>query len=231
VSNLSAWNAGWKRLLAGRLYGGVRGPLSAGNVAEFKEGIRVAGDAAFLLFREEDATSSAAERKSILINFGTHFGYDKEEESRSAVCEFVAASIEQGADVRFMPCHWVDVDLGLELQQSYPSITLLDIPRTYAEACTHFRKAAFAIGERLHFTAMAVMSGCPFLSVNYATKHQDMLSSVGLFGSGVMPKELSAAKIQAAFEARGSFDWDSVFHRIAELKWYQEKEAAAFSAL
>ncbi len=231
VQRMAVWNPGWKRLLGEKFYGGVRGPVSAGNASECKEGIRIAGDAAFFLFGAERPRGDETGRKTVLINCGTHSRFDGQRESRSAIEEFATAAIKMGAEVQFLPCHFVDVDLGREIQRRHPAITLLDIPKGYSEAHEHFRKAVFAVGERLHFTAMAILSGCPLLSINYAAKHEDMLSSVGLSSSGVSPEELSAERIQEAFDARGTFDWDRVFSRINELKMFQQKEAIEFRTL
>ena len=78
---------------------------------------------------------------------------------------------------------------------------------------------------------MAMLTGCPFLSVNYAPKHEDLLSSVDLSGAGAVPKQLTFAAIQAAYEARESFDRDAAFQRIAGFKTIQIQERNAFQGL
>ncbi len=130
-----------------------------------------------------------------------------------------------------MPCYADDIPLGRALQLRYPAVKMLDVPVTYADAEKHFRTAAFAIGERLHFTAMAMLTGCPFLSVNYAPKHEDLLSSVDLSSAGAVPKQLTFAAIQAAFEARETFGVDALFQRIAEFKAIQRNELAALQSI
>lgn len=225
------WNSGWCEVMERRVWGGVRGPLSVRNAAEFEEKLHVVGDAAFSLFRSELVSESEVKGSTVLINLGAHYPFDDLATSRSAVERFVAEVIMRGFEVKFLPCHWIDIGLGRELAKRHPAIEILSIPKSCAEAERHFRSSAFAVGERLHFTVMAMLARCPFFSVNYAEKHQDLLASVGLWGAGCAPRDVSAEGIRATFEARERFDWANAFERMDQFQESQREEARAFLGL
>jgi hypothetical protein len=185
LHKMAKWNTGWKPLLKGKIYGGIRGPLSVAIMSEFRQDIKIAGDAAFILHGEEDKRNNETERKTVLINCGAHDDFDKIRDSRAALDKFVTNLCNSGADVQFLPCFSGDIELGLELKRQNPSLTVLDIPMT----------------------------------------------SVGLADAGVLPSQVSTDKIQAAFDARGTFDWPSVFSRFDEYKAFQTSEMAAFKTI
>ncbi len=222
------WDSGWGEVLKQRIWGGVRGPLSMCNAKEFGEKLHLVGDAAFLLFRRPDLPESAVRGNTVLINLGTHLPFDNQTASRNAVEQFVAGVIAQGFEVKFLPFHGNDLKLGHELAKRHASIAVLSIPKSYEEAERHFRNCVFALGERLHFAVMAILTRCPFFSVKYAEKHDDILTSVGLQGAGCTPREVTVARIRAAFEARACFDWADAFERIEQFQERQREEARAF---
>jgi polysaccharide pyruvyl transferase WcaK-like protein len=220
------WTAAWEKLLKAKISGGVRGPQSIVNISAVKPDTKIVGDAAFALFDAEAANENGAERKTVLINLGTHDRFEGIDESRGAMETFVDSLCKAGTQVHFMPCYADDISLGRALQQRYPAVKMLHVPVTYNDAEKHFRSAAFAIGERLHFTAMAMLTGCPFLSVNYAPKHEDLLSSIDLSSAGAVPKHLTADAIQSAYESRRSFDRATAFRHIDDFKAIQRSELA-----
>ncbi len=224
----NTWNSGWCEVMERRVWGGVRGPLSVRNAVEFGEKLRVVGDAAFSLFRRELVSDKGVKGNTVLINLGTHYPFDGLATSRSAVERFVAEVIGQGFEVKFLPCHGIDISLGGELAKRHSAIEVLSIPKSYEEAERHFRGSAFAVGERLHFTVMAMLARCPFFSVNYEEKHEDALASVGLSGAGCAPRDVSAEGIRTAFETRARFDWANALERMEQLGERQREEARAF---
>ena len=224
---------GWERMLGGKVFGGVRGPLSVQNLSPIYSGLRIAGDAAFAMWgprdrQNEDRRKGVKARPIVLINSGAHASYGGEDNTRGALQKFMETLYGLPVDVHFLPFHSIDIGIGLELKQIFPALTVLQVPATYREAKRYFQDATFAVGERLHFTVMAILNGCPFLSINYGEKHEDLLASLGLSQAGISPSEISADKITSAFEKRNSFDWSPVFQRIAELKAFQENQAADF---
>ncbi len=228
IQKQPAWNNAWKTYLSGKIFGGVRGPLSVGNMSGFREDVNITGDAAFAMFEMATAVCANKESRTVLVNCGAHDPFPYMDQSRQAIEEFVGSLLQSGYQVQFMPCHSVDVELGEALRRRHPAVVLLEIPKVYDEALEHFRKAAFAVGERLHFTAMGILTGCPFLSVNYSAKHDDLLASVELAKAGAAPADVTLRKIQSAFEQRQEFDWVNVFRLIDKYKKFQLSERAAF---
>jgi hypothetical protein len=72
------------------------------------------------------------------------------------------------------------------------------------------------------------MSRCPFLSINYGDKHEDLLASICLSAAGVRPEEVSGEYIASALERGSTFDWPAMSRRVGEFKAFQESQAAAF---
>jgi len=230
IKKQNIWHNTWKRLIKGRIFGGVRGPKSIENMAGFKDDAIAVGDAAFAMFHRVSVPADRQTQKTILINCGAHDGFDGVEESRSGIEGFVAKALNDGYTVQFMPCHKFDVELALDIQKRLPAVELLPVPKLYSEALAYFRNATFAVGERLHFTAMGMLTGCPFLSINYSAKHEDLLSSVGLSAVGIAPIHVSAQAIQAAFDRRASFDWETVFAGLEAFQQIQRRERDSFRA-
>ncbi len=224
----STWNNTWKDFLDNKVYGGVRGPLSIENLSSIKRDFLIAGDAAFALFKPQTVRQPRDDQKTVLINGGAHDPFPGMEKSRESIEQFASGLLQTGFEVHFMPCHEIDLEWGRELQQRHPQIKLLPVPLGFDAAQKLFREATFAVGERLHFTAMAILTGCPFLSVNYSTKHDDLLASVELAQAGIAPTQITPSSIQSIFADRGSFDWDRVFHHIESYKAFQTAEMKAF---
>jgi polysaccharide pyruvyl transferase WcaK-like protein len=219
----------WTRILTGSVYGGVRGPQSVANLVSLQRALPIVGDAAFFMFEAKRTSSRSRDHsRKILINLGTHSEYDGKENAIRAMREFIDAQVRNDFDVVFLPFHEIDVVLGRELQASFPMIKMLDIPETYETALLHFEDAIFAVGERLHFIVMAILATCPFLSLNYAEKHKDLLLSLDLVLSGIAPNSVTSTVIHEHFENKELFDWDALSNRIQLLKGIQKKEADAF---
>jgi hypothetical protein len=75
---------------------------------------------------------------------------------------------------------------------------------------------------------MSILMGCPFLSVNYAAKHFDLLASLDLTDAGTAPDLLDLDLMVRLFSNRKHFDWSAINDRIRRLKASQEQEAYAF---
>jgi hypothetical protein len=221
---------GWKRILDGQFFGGVRGPLSVKNLSAIHQDAPVAGDAAFALRNTSLDPEPQSKRDSILINCGSHNSYAGEDHARNAIKSFIAEVYRKGVAVDFLPLHSIDLTIAEVLKRQFPTIRILGIPGSFEEASRHFRRARFAVGERLHFTAISIMSGCPFLSINYSDKHEDLLASLRLSAAGIRPEEVSGEHIVSVFERAPTFDWSAVSRRVGEFKTFQESQAAAFIA-
>lgn len=217
------YNKGWEKIFGGNVFGGVRGPLSQGHLEEISINMKVVGDAALNMF-ECSNSNKKRDEKNVLINLGTHLSYIGEEASREELEKFVKTLIQSNFNVQFLPFHTIDVQLGLQLKRKYPQITLLNIPNKYCDALHHFQNAVFAVGERLHFTVMALLAECPFLSVNYARKHEDFLASMNLSQTGITPATISYDAIFSAFENQQIFDWNSLKNHVNNLKKIQQDE-------
>ena len=220
----------WKMMLDNRVYGGVRGPMSLENVAAVKTGMKIGGDAAFAMFSMQKFVNRK-DNKNVLINLGTHRTYEGQDFFRKEFNDFIASLIKDGYNIQYLPFHEVDLELGNTLKETFPEITLLKQPVGYNECADLFANCAFAIGERLHFTVMAIMTRSPFVSLNYHKKHEDLLLSLSLQESGLHPSAASSEKMTAAFKARDAFNWDATENQIKAYKKFQFDEAAEFIAV
>jgi hypothetical protein len=214
-------------MLGGEVYGGVRGPSSAANLESLSRELPIIGDAAFFMFRPWNVGGERPS-KNILINRGTHSEYLGKDNVTKAMYQFIGLVLSQGFNVSYLPFHAIDVVLGNELKVHFPAVRILDIPKTHLEASQHFENASYAIGERLHFVVMSILMGCPFLSVNYAAKHFDLLASLDLTDAGTAPDLLDLDLMVRLFSNRKHFDWSAINDRIRRLKASQEQEAYAF---
>jgi polysaccharide pyruvyl transferase WcaK-like protein len=218
----------WAQVFSNDVYGGVRGYLSKDNLAPIYPNVKIMGDAAFAFFEKAHWDQHNGERKSILINIGTHFSYEGEDFSRNELRKFIKSVIGEGYTVKFLPLHLIDNKLGIKLKSEFPDIVLLDQPDNFINALHLFQDCSFAVGERLHFTVMAVLGKIPFVSLNYGKKHEDLLNSVELSHAGLIPEKFSLDILNDLFYSRSTFNWGSAENTIASLKDFQITEAAAF---
>ncbi len=70
----------WKRILQGKFYGGVRGPMSVANISQLHQNVPIAGDAAFTMFDVLEYAKQDRNKKKILINFGHAFRLQRKNE-------------------------------------------------------------------------------------------------------------------------------------------------------
>ncbi|MEM9259497.1 MAG: hypothetical protein AAGA62_07605, partial [Bacteroidota bacterium] len=82
----------------------------------------------------------------------------------------------------------------------------------------------FAVGERLHFSVLAVMAKCPFLSINYRPKHNDFFETVSLLAAGVDPTTVTPDLLEKKFSDRNNFSWNDAFNRLKSLRDLQKNE-------
>ena len=209
-------------------FGGLRGPLSVYNLSQLSIKMKIAGDAAFIMYNENNSFDRKMLANDVLINVGTHTVYRNSEFSRFVIREFIKILISRGINVKFLPLHSIDVQLGLELKSIFPQITLLKVPNNYDECIIHFKNCSFAFGERLHFIVMALLGGCPFISINYDKKHEDLLASINLSNAGIKPEEISLDTILNIFDKRLTFNWGNSITKIIGLKRIQSNEALVF---
>lgn len=219
---------GWKNILKSKVYGGVRGPLSIKNLQPLFSA-QIAGDAAFGIF-ETAAMADKKISKKILINIGTHQQFSGQDKSRVYFEQFIEHLLNNGYDLSFLPLHSIDVEAGNELRKKFPAIHMLHVPEKFEETVSIFRDYTFAIGERLHFVVMAMLTGTPFISVNYAKKHEDLLESVQLSKAGLQPENVSLEKLIEAFNNRQQFNWKETTSQITRLKEIQLAEQKKFIA-
>jgi hypothetical protein len=216
----------WQKMLSGSVFGGVRGPRSAERIREILP-MGVIGDAAFVMYQGEVRAPLENEIR-VLINLGVHEDYEGKDIARSAIRDLVNLLLTDGYAVEFLPCHAIDLDLGKELQSKFPALTVHKIPATFDEALSIFQHVNFALGERLHFTVMAILAGCPFQSINYADKHRDLLSSLSLSHAGGNPGDLTFETLRGVFDNAPDFDWGESRKTLSSLKDLQTKEARRF---
>lgn len=221
----------WMKVFQGKFYGGVRGNLSKRNLMPVYPDIKIIGDGAFALYNSQFWNTNSQNKKSaknILINLGTHFEYHGEKSSRDEFKKFIKYCIESGYNVKFLPFHSVDHELGDQLIQEFPEIILLKQPDNYLEAVDLFKDASFAIGERLHFVVMAILTKIPFISLNYGEKHEDLLMSVDLSPAGLQPGYFTNDTIVEHFENRYGFNWGQSENILNSFKAIQISEGTEF---
>lgn len=228
VHKMNFYHELWKKMLGSSFFGGVRGPVSKDNLDCINIKANPVGDAAFAMFKCDNWPAYNKNGKNVLINLGAHGGYPGEENSRIELKKYIEFVIDSGFSIQFLPLHTIDVKLGMELKAIFPEITLLEIPKSYNEGIKYFCDCTFAIGERLHFNVMALLAGCPFLSINYGPKHEDFLASLHLAPQGLKPEELTVDKLLVAFQNRDTFNWDITLKKIRHYKKMQFDEQAKF---
>jgi hypothetical protein len=218
----------WGRVFRNDIYGGVRGYLSRANLAPIYPDVKIMGDAAFAFFERTYWNPKKTEQKNVLLNIGTHFDYEGQDFSRKELRKFIKTLIAEGYTVKFLPLHLIDKKLGIQLKSEFPDMMLVDQPDNFINALQLFQDCSFAVGERLHFTVMAVLGKVPFISLNYGKKHEDLLNSVELSHAGLTPEEFSVSKLTDLFHTRSAFNWGSAENIIESLKDLQVIEAEAF---
>lgn len=217
--NQNVFGEFWQKILSKDVYGGVRGPLSKDNMLNnLNIEVPILGDAALALFDENKFKENKHSRK-VLINFGSHDYFENSKHARNIILEFAEKLGAKGYDICFLPFHSIDIQIGKRLKDEYDNIHLLDIPVNYEAACLLFNDASFAVGERLHFSVMATLCRCPFISINYDKKHNDFLKSLDLEAFGFRIDDLTIEELDHIFENRGNlFSWHQVKEKIEHLQ-------------
>jgi polysaccharide pyruvyl transferase WcaK-like protein len=217
----------WKTVLSFKTFGGVRGPLSVlNNKNNFNTKSIAIGDAAFALFHESIVENRNSSSKRIVVNYGVHVYNSDLNLSRNEIEIFLRNKIENGYEISFLPLHNIDIKLGIKLKRKIPEIILLDIPKNFKEAVSCLSDSCFAIGERLHFNIIALMSECPFVSINYDKKHEDFLISCKTSFAGFSIKDLSSSKIENVYNNKELlFNWNKIKEILNYYKKHQEKQA------
>ena len=226
VHKLPDFNKNWNIMLKDGFFGGLRGLSSIKNLAEQKLSAIAVGDAAFAMFSRNPNLKRAGNK--VLINLGTHVPYKGEEKVRFAIKTFIGYLINNGYQPVFYPFHSEDITQANKLKEEFPQIQILDIPAYYEQVEKVFEQAIFAVGERLHFSVMAMMSGCPNYAINYDTKHYDMLESLDSEDFGHSPDMTNFDDIKQTFENREKQDFSSVFDIIEHFRSLQVEEAKKF---
>jgi polysaccharide pyruvyl transferase WcaK-like protein len=219
----------WKKLLSLPTFGGVRGRQSVKNLESIGVKAKVIGDAAFAFFNEKQNKQPFGANRNVLINMGTHEKFEGQNESRKCIKQFISLIVKKDYyHLQFLPFHSHDLQIAIQLKEEFPEIEILNTPKTYREAIPFFDNSTFAIGERLHFIVMAILSQTPFLSINYGRKHIDLLESLDVSEAGLLPGEISLEKIIAIFENKNQTDWITVSKKLANFKELQQAEAFKF---
>lgn len=226
VHKLPDFNKNWSVMLKDGFFGGVRGFSSIKNLAEQNLSAIAVGDAAFAMFSKNSSLKRAG--KKVLINLGTHVPYEGEDKVRSAIKTFIGYLTENGYQPVFYPFHNEDIVQAVKLKEEFGQIQILGIPAYYEEVVKVFEEAIFAVGERLHFSVMAMMSGCPNYAINYDTKHYDMLESLQAENFGHSPDMTNFDDIKQTFENRANQDFGSIFTIIENFKSLQIEESLKF---
>ncbi len=218
----------WESVFNEQVFGGVRGEISKANLIEIYPSAKIAGDAAFVFFDKHNWNLKPADNRNVLINIGTHLNYEEQMSSRMELKTFIKSLIDNKYNVQFLPFHFIDNQLGAQLKEEFPEIELLEQPKNYICAENIFKNCSFAIGERLHFTVMAILSHCPFISINYRSKHVDLLESIGLSHAGLQPGKFSSSLLYDIFCNRFYFNWACSENMLAKFKQMQISEASNF---
>ncbi len=217
----------WHELLVPLLYGGIRGEISKTRLRDIEIDADIVGDAAFY-FAGENNGSQLKKGDVVLINMGTHADCAKLQKTRQELQSFIATMLHRNVCVEFLPFHSIDVSLGFELKQRFPEIFLHKVPSTFQATADIFNRADFAVGERLHFVVMALICECPCYSVNYDTKHNDLLESLEAESIGFEPDRFTASALVEMFDKKQDFNWLSINKRMSEHKLTQANQADKF---
>ncbi|MEN0045651.1 MAG: polysaccharide pyruvyl transferase family protein [Bacteroidota bacterium] len=220
----------WKKTVFQRnFFGGVRGLSSQNHLAKIEQYVKVIGDAALLMFDQQLWEKlEKTKNNRILINFGTHYPFEGDSHSRTILRDFIEFLLQKKYEVAFLPMHSIDHDLGKKLSDTYPQIQVYDVPKNYPTVVNIFEQYDYAIGERLHFMILAVLLKTPFLSIKYASKHEDFLNELNLSEYGLNPRELSLENLKLAFDKLDNFQWKGTEKKLQSLKERQIAEYTEF---
>ena len=178
-----AITAQWRDILQRFERVGVRGPLSAENLADIGVGhVETIGDLALALTPDQRAGSLQTGRfvlsAALPPGHDNHFG-----------AEFVATEIARTA--RYLcGLGWQAVPLALNRDDIAPTRNILRAaglgdmaiarPKTAEAFFALCRGAGLVIGVRLHSAVLACCAGVPPLTIAYRRKHHDFAASMGL---------------------------------------------------
>src|SRR5690606_9089301 len=109
------------------------------------------------IFDEKAWEFKSESEKTVLINFGTHVDFENQKFCRLEVEKFIGYLINIGYNIKFIPFHNRDLEIGKQLIMRFPEICILEQPKNFLEAVNIFQKSTFVIGERLHFIVMAIL--------------------------------------------------------------------------
>jgi len=228
VKELIVDQKAWKTVTKNEVFGGVRGPMSVQNMMQIKEGAKIVGDAAFALFTDNKFVDRKKDIKRVLINLGTHVPYEGQEFFRKEFNDFISHLISENYNVSYVPFHEIDLELGMALKNTFPEINIIEQPEGFEQCADIFADCTFAIGERLHFTVLAIMTKTPFISINYAKKHEDLLLSLSIPHIGISPAEASKDKMLTAFNSRLAFEWTPIKTKLQGYKDFQSEQKQKF---
>ena len=217
----------WGQVLKNGNYGGVRGPMSVKNISLIRPKMSIVGDAAFALLNNSNYIDRST-KKRVLINLGTHADYEGQQYFREQFNSFIGNLLSQKYIVDYLPFHEIDLELGNDLKLQFKEINILKQPQGFDDCAAIFSDCTFAVGERLHFTVMAIMTSSPFVSINYAKKHEDLLASLNIPELGLVPNLASSEKLLTAFDIRQNFQWEKIFDQMKDYKTIQFEEVEKF---
>lgn len=217
----------WEKVLVKQIYGGLRSAESKSRL-KIDNNLNVIGDAAFYFYNQNLNGNYRAKKNRVLINMGTHVHCGNLRKSREEIKKFIEFALDKEISVEFLPFHFIDESIGVELKKDFPEIILNNIPKTYEDCAFVFNRVDFAIGERLHFIAMSLLSGIPCVSINYDIKHMDLLNSLNCENVGFDPDLVSSIDLIKRFNERNEFQWNMISERLLYFRNAQLQEAISF---
>lgn len=209
-----------------RVFGGLRGEATKARLAEKGCKLAVDGDAAFYLYQGVCTPHDHA--SPVLVNLGTHHPNSELKTARSELRRFIAALLDRGVPVEFLPFHSADVRLGRDLKAEFSPVKLHDVPIDFAAAKAIFNRASFAVGERLHFAVMSLLCSRPCFSIMYDAKHAELLESLECLSIGAPPLDVDCADLLERYARRSEFEWSTIHARLATYRERQKESARAF---
>lgn len=220
----------WSELISRSKFGGLRGPLSAQVISEkLNLNAAVVGDAALSLYDKSvwDQPNNP-KRESLLLNIGTHHEFDGMDNSRKVMLSIAKKLVERGVKVGFLPMHSIDQELANGWKEEIPELIIHPIPQCIEEAYSTFGQYSYALGERLHFVVLAILAKCPFISINYRRKHNDLFATLGLSYTGHLATDVIEEDLVTRIESPEGFDWGECQSRIEELVAIQHNAFSGF---
>lgn len=196
----------WVKALNQFEYIGVRGPLSKRTLsgAGLKRA-NIVGDTALALYDEIGLAPKKANQKIVGITYGVTPGQSQWGDGvayTNNIKKIIRSLLGKGYIVRLLPIWDLDVKCNLLLQREIGDsrCQMIRAFGTLEDFTRQLNKCDYFVGQKLHASIMALMSGVPTIMLEYQPKCRDFMASVDLEEYVIKTSELEFNNFFALFD-------------------------------